>query len=246
MMRRRSKRRALKWTLWIVGGLVLVLVALYLIRIDDVVMAQGIVEPGQKIYVDSPLKRVVQNILCYPDTPVKAGQALAQLFDGDLLAAVASAEKEVQRAEANLEVARAQLDMLKEKPTTEELKIAESIVEQARISLIARQQELSRAGHLYLGERIWSQEKLEEARTNSELAEAALRVAAETLNMVRRGASPAELQRAEAEVRQTAVATDKARHNLETARDNLEQTTLRSPADGVVARLDLHPVVVRR
>ena len=47
-MRRRSKRRMLKWVLWITGVLAVTFLALSLIEIDDVVMAQGIVEPGEK------------------------------------------------------------------------------------------------------------------------------------------------------------------------------------------------------
>ncbi len=241
MMRRRGKRRALKWVLWIVGVLSFTLIVLYLIKIDDVVMAQGIVEPGQKIYIDSPLKRVIQKIHCSPGDPVKANQPVAQLYDGDLSAAVAAAEKEVQRSEANLEFALAHLALLKEKPTVEELKISESKVEQAEISITARKQELTRAEHLYLGERLWSREDLERAHTNYDLAGTNLKVAAENLNLVRRGASPAELRQTEAEVRQAEVALDKARHNLEAARQTLDRATLRSPADGVVARLDLHP-----
>ena len=94
MMHRRRRHRALKWTLWIVGIIGFAVVALALIKIDDVVMAQGIAEPGQKIYIDSPLKRVVHQILCYPGTPVKIGQPVARLYDADLRATAAAAEKE--------------------------------------------------------------------------------------------------------------------------------------------------------
>ncbi len=240
-MHRRSRNRSLKWSLWIVGILSLIIIALYLIRINDIVMARGIVEPGQKIYIDSPLRRVIQKIYCRPGTPVKAGQPVAQLYDGDLRAAVAEAEKEVQRAQANLEFALAHLALLKEKPTEEELKIAESKVEQARISLTARKQELARAEHLYLGERLWSREDLERARTNTDLAQTNLKVATENFNLIRRGASPAELRQGEAEVRQSEATLDKARHSLDAARETLNLATLRSPVDGVVARLDLHP-----
>ena len=229
------------WVAWIGGVLVLLLVSSSLIQIDDAVRGQGIVDPGQKIYIDSPLKRVVEKIFCYPGTPVGANQPVAQLYDGDLRSGVASADKEVQRAEANLEAARASLSLLEEKPTPEELRIAESKVEQARINLTARKQDLKRAEHLYLGERLWSREDLERAGTNYELSEAGLKLAVGSYNLVRRGASPAQLRQAEAEVRQNEAALDKSRHSLDAAREELELATLRSPVDGVVARLDLHP-----
>ena len=96
---------------------------LYVIKIDDDVITQGIVAPAQKIYIDSPMNRVVQEVLCPPGTPVKAGQPVVRLYDGDLRAKVSDAETEVRRAEANLEAARAQLALLEERPTAEELKI---------------------------------------------------------------------------------------------------------------------------
>lgn len=241
MMRRRSRHRALKWVLWAAGILSLIVIILSLIKIDDIVMAQGIVEPGRKIYIDSPLKRVIKEVYCEPGARVRAGQPVVRLYDGDLRTDVEAAEQEVQRAEANLERARAHLALLREKPTPEELKIAESRVEQARIALTARKQELDRAKHLYLGERLWSLEDMERAKTNHELAQTNLKVASETLNLVRRGASPAEIRQAEAEVRQTEAALDKARNSLEAARENLDLATLRSPVDGVVVRRDLHP-----
>lgn len=240
-MRRRRRHRVLKWMLWIGGVLAAVILTLSLIEIDDVVMAQGIVEPGTKIYIDSPLKRVIEAIHCEPGQAVKAGQPVVQLYNGDLLSAVEAAGKEVQRGEANLEHAQANLALLKEKPTAEALKIAESRVEQARIALKARKQELQRAEHLYLGERLWSVEELERAKTNHQLAETNLKVATEVLNLTRRGASPAELRQAAAEVRRAAAALDKARNGLKAARESQELTTLRSPVNGTVARRDLHP-----
>ena len=241
MMRRRSRRRALKWVAWIVGVLGLVVVVLALIKIDDVVMAQGICDPGQKIYVDSPMSRVIKEIYVQPGTPVKIGDPLVRLYDADLISSFAESEKEVQRAEANLEYADAHLALLREKPTKEELKISESEVEQAQIGLQARQQELTRAEHLYLGERLWSREDMERARTNHELAQTNLKVAKQKLNLTRRGASPAELQQAEASVRQAAAALDKARHSLSAAKEAMDLATLRSKVDGVVVRRDLHP-----
>jgi len=225
-----------------VGGTLAVLfAALGLIRIDDIVIAQGIVEPGEKIYIDSPFTRVLSEVSAPQGTQVKAGDAVARLYDGDLRSAVASAEKEVKRALANLEFALAQLARIKEQPTPEELRISESRVRQAEINIEARGQELERAKHLYSGERLWSKEDLEGAQTSYELALANLQVAVETLNLVRRGASTAELRQAAAEVARAETELEKARASLEATREMLALAILRSPVDGVVARLDLHP-----
>jgi multidrug resistance efflux pump len=240
MMRKRQRGKVVKWLLWITGILTLTIVALGLIEIDDIIIAQGIVEPGQKIYIDSPMSRVVHRIYALPGDTVRAHQPVAQLYDGDLRAAVAAAEKEVKREMANLAAANAQLALLQENPI-EERKIAESRVQQARISLTAREQELKRAKQLFFGERLWSQEDFERAQTNYDLAHANLQVAIESLNLVKRGPSPAELQKAEATVQQTEAALEKAQQHLHAAREALELATLRSPVDGIVARQDLYP-----
>ncbi len=241
MMRRKNKRRVIKWLLWVSGILGTVILALALIKIDDVVMAQGIVEPGQKIYIDSPMSRVIEALYVQPGDTVIANQPLALLYNGDLRAAVGAAEKDIKREHANLESDRARLALLREKPTAEELKIAESRVDQARISLTAREQELKRAEHLYFGERLWSIDDHQRAQVNYELAMVNLKVATETLNMTRRGPSLAELQQAEAAVRQSEAALEKAVHQLEAAQEALERTIIRTPVDGVVARRDLYP-----
>ena len=241
MMRRRRKGKVVKWVLWIFGVLGVIILALALIQIDDIVMAQGIVEPGDKIYIDSPLSQVVHAILAEPGDTVKAGQPVVQLYDGDLRAAVGASKQEIKREIANLEAARASLTLLREKPTPEELKIAEARVEQARITLTAREQDRKRAETLYQGQRLLSQEDFERAQTNYDLANATLLVAIESLNLTRRGASPAEIQQAEAAVRQTQATLEKSQQQFEAAKEALERTTLCTPVDGIVARQDLYP-----
>lgn len=241
MMRRRRKGRIVKWLVWIFGVIGAIALALALIQIDDIVMAQGIVEPGDKIYINSPMSQDIHEILVGPGDSVTVDQPVARLYDGDLRAAATTAEQEIKREMANLEAAQARLALLRAQPNPEEIKIAESRVEQARINLTARQQDLKRAQALYEGQRLFSQEDYERAKTNYDLAEASLKVENENLNLVRRGPLPAEIQQAEAATRQTQASLDKAKHNLEAAREALERATLRAPVNGVVARQDLYP-----
>ena len=240
MMRRRQRGKIVKWLVWIFGSIALIMTGLALIEIDDIIIAQGIVEPGEKIYIDSPMSRVIQRIIAVPGDTVLAKAPVATLYDGDLRAAVSAAEKEVKREWANLGAARAQLALLKENPE-EEQNIAESRVDQAKISMTASKQELDRARKLFLGERLWSQEDFERAQTNYDLANANLQVAIEGLNLVKRGPSPAEIQNAEALVDQTQAALEKAQQHLSATQEALELAVLRTPVDGVVARQDLYP-----
>lgn len=240
MMRRRQRGKIVKWLLWIVGIISLIIALLGFIEIDDIVIAQGIVEPGQKVYIDSPMSRVIHRIYAEPGDTVRTNQPVAQLYDGDLRAAVAAAKKEVKREQANLAATQAQLALLQENPL-EEQKIAQSRVEQAKISLTAREQELKRARQLFKGERLWSLEDFERAQTSYDLAHANLQVAIESLNLVKRGPSPAEIQAADAAVQQTEAALEKAQQHLEATQEALELTNLRSPLDAIVVRQDLYP-----
>ncbi len=241
MLQRRRKSKVKRWALFTIAALGAIVVALGLIKIDDVVMAQGITEPGDKIYIDSPLRRVVKRIVAEAGDTVRAGDPVALLYDGDLRANVSASEKELKGAVATLKVATARLALLEEQPTEEEIRIAESRREQAQINLKARKQSLDRAKHLYLGERLWSQEDLDRAQTNYDLAEANLRVAAETLNMVRRGPTLSELGQANAEVQEAEANLERATQDLKAAGEALELATLTSPVHGVVARQDLYP-----
>ena len=240
MLQRRKKNKVTRWAAWTLGVLAAILLVLGLIKIDDVVMAQGITEPGQKIYIDSPLRRVVKSIVAEAGDSVLAGDIVALLYDGDLRADVISAEKGLKGATATLKVTKARLARLAEQPTREELKIAESRLEQAQINLKSRGQNLERAKHLYLGERLWSQDDLDRAQTDYDLAGANIKVVSENLNMVRRGPLPSQLRQAQAEVQESEANLERATQDLEAAREALELATLRSPVDGVVARQDLY------
>ena len=241
MLQRRRKSNVTRWAAWTGGILTAIILALALIEIDDVVMAQGITEPGQKIYIDSPLSRVIKRIVAEAGDTVLAGDVVVLLYDGDLRAEVAATDKQLKGAEATLKVAQARLAHLEEQPTEEKLRIAESQLEQARINLKARNQSLERARHLYLGERLWSQDDLDRAQTNYELAQANIKVATENLNIVRRGPLRSEIRQAQAEVQESEANLERATQDLEAAREALDLATMRSPVDGVVARQDLHP-----
>ncbi|MEE2752636.1 MAG: efflux RND transporter periplasmic adaptor subunit [Candidatus Latescibacterota bacterium] len=240
MLQRRKKNKVRKWASWTIGVIVGILVILAFIKIDDIVMAQGIAEPGQKIYIDSPLTRVVKRIVAESGDTVIAGDVVVLLYNGDLQADVVATEKLLKGAQATLRVANARLTRLEEQPTKEELGIAESQHEQAQINLKARGQTLERAKHLFLGEKLWSQDDLDRAQTSYDLAKANLKVSFENLNLVRRGPLPSEMRQAQAEVQESQASLERTTQALNASREELERATIRSPVDGVVARQDLY------
>ena len=238
--RRKPKRRALKWTLYIASGIFVVLALLWIIPIDDVVMASGQVEPGDKVYIDAPYTRVIKQIYAYEGTHVKKGDILAQLDDHDLTSAVTTAADEVSATKAALDMAQAKLDHLKMQPVPEEVRMAEARVRAAQVNLDAERLKLARTDSLWARNYITPSD-LEAARTRYEQAQSQHDIAAENLNIVRQGPSSAEVREAEAEVSARDAAFVKAQHSLDLAHQTLDLAALRSPENGVVVRVDLKP-----
>ena len=238
--RRKPKRRALKWTLYIASGIFVVLALLWIIPIDDVVMASGQVEPGDKIYIDAPFTRVIKQIYTYEGTHVKKGDILAQLEDHDLISEVTTTADEVSATRAALDMARAKLDHLKMQPVPEEVRMAEARLRAAQVNLDAERLKLARTDSLWARSYITPAD-LEAARTRHEQAQSQYDISDENLKIVRQGPSSAEVREAEAEVSARDAAFVKAQHSLELAQKTLELASLRSTADGVVVRVDLKP-----
>ena len=240
MGRRRSKRRALKWVLYILSGVSVVLVLLWVIPIDDIVMATGVVEPGGKVFIDSPLRGIVKKIYTYEGSLVKEGQIVAQLDDKGLKSEVVTAKDEFNHVSANLDLAKAKLDQLKEQPFPEDVRMAEVRLRATQINLEAERHKLARADSLWVRNFITLSD-METARTSYELARSDYDIAVENLKSTQHGPSSAQIRGAQAEVKAAEAFLVKAQHNLEVAQEILASGTLRSSEYGVVVRVDLLP-----
>ncbi|HWL11266.1 MAG TPA: HlyD family secretion protein [Planctomicrobium sp.] len=163
----------------------------------------------------------VTEVAVQPNLPVKAGDILFQvdrrpyeLEVSRLEAALAEAEQNVPQLEAALAAATAEVDRLKNQLTFAQIEFDRSQ------KLVAEQ-----AG---------TQESLDQATRNLDIAKAALRGAQADEEKARLAAN-AKTSAGE----NVAVAQLKA--ELETAKYNLEQTTVRAPVDGMVVNLELKP-----
>jgi multidrug resistance efflux pump len=223
-----------------VSGVFWVVALLWIIPIDDVVMANGVVEPGDKIYIDSPFTQVVKEIYAWEGTHVKKGQPVAQLEDHALISAVTTAEDVVNSAKAALDMARAKLDHLRAQPLLEDVRVAEARGRAAQTNLEAERKKLARADSLW-NRNYLTPSDLETARTRFEQAQAQHEISVENLKIARQGPSPAQVREAEAEVSAADADLVKAQHTLDLARETLDRAALRSPADGVVVRVDIKP-----
>ena len=157
---------------------------------------------------------------------VAAGAVLARL-QADRLTL------ERDQRQANLRQAQARLDELLHAPRPEELAVAEAQVRVAALLHERRRKELRRARALARAQAISAQE-VDAAEDNLAEAASRLTVSRKELALLRAGSVPDELEQARA-------AVTLAEAQLAVAQTNLDDTTVRAPVAGVVARRSVEP-----
>jgi len=152
----------------------------------------------------------------------------ARVRTGDILAAIdhATADIQLRQAEAGVDLARAQLVLLKNGARREDIQQTEAALKQAEASLQLAAEDARRMRELFKTASVTTKSR-DDAETRLTIAEAQRSSAAEALSKVRRLARPEEIQAAEARLAQA-----------EAARDLLAKTiadcTIVAPASGVV------------
>ena len=162
----------------------------------------------------------IARLLADEGAEVKAGEVIAELDSRDY-------ELALQRAQAEADAAAQALAVLEAGTRTQDVRVAEANVERAVSELRFARAEVERVAKLVPG-RMASQQQLDQARLQQQLADAALNQAQETLALLREGPRTEDIARARAElaVRNTGV---------EIARQQLDYVQLKSPADGVLS-----------
>jgi len=133
---------------------------------------------------------------------------------------------QLDQAEAGVEGARAQLNLLKNGARREDIKQAEEAVKQAQISFNLAKKDKERMENLHKSNSI-SQNKYDNAVAKFELADAQLKSAGEHLAKLKNFARPEEIQQAKANLnRQTAAA------NL--LKKSINDSYVESPINGII------------
>ncbi len=161
----------------------------------------------------------VQTISVHEGDDVSAGDELARLDTKELDAAVSGAE-------AQLEAARARLTELERGARPQELATAEAASRSAAQRAAEASSEADRARTLFAGGAI-SQQALDRAQTELDVADAAARQAEEQLALVREGARSETIQAQRAAVQQATA-------NVSRAQAALENAVVTAPFSGVV------------
>ena len=191
-------------------------------RLEDVAALQLAVEQARNTLWAAQIER--DGIKGNPHLPEYQGHA---------------ADARVAAAETAVSVANATLAARTAPPTAEELQIAANAVEAARASLSTAEASLVQAqqnlkGLLAIKENpLAPNAQVDVARGQYESAEAALRLAEARLEAVKNGPTLEQLDVARAQVRQAEAAA-------RVLWTQLDEATIKSPIDGIVARVNIH------
>lgn len=212
-------------------------------------VAEVLVQEGQAVRAGQVLARLETDELELALARAEAGLAISRARLAQLEAGPDPSE--LAAAEAALASAQAAYRELLQSPSEDELKVARGNVERARLALEQAQAAYDQVAHLPNVAMLPQSLQLQQATLEYELAQANYRIATRgpteaqkmaalaqiaqaqaTVDRLKKGASPEELEVARAQVRQSEVAVEQARLALEGA-------TLTAPFDGVVTAVNV-------
>lgn len=186
------------------------------------VHAGGVVEPiGEERLIIPQLTGRVETVLVDEGDVVTAGQLLAELENAEQRAALAAAQAEAERLQA-------ELTRLRHGPRPGEIRSARAAQAEAKALAEQARSELERRVQM-AAQHLISAELLEDARTRAATAQAARERVTAQLDLLLAGTRQEDLDAAAA-----AVAAAKAQ--AERAAAELEKTRIRAPIDGIVLK----------
>jgi multidrug efflux system membrane fusion protein len=156
--------------------------------------------------------------------PVSKGDVIAQLDPRDF-------ETKIAQLISQLDQANAQLRALRSGARAEEISALEAGIDAVQAQVDQAREQASRTRELFQKELV-AAVKLDQDETTLRVAEAELRAKLEELSIGRAGGRKEEVEAAEAAIRGLDT-------QIQTAKDNKADATLRAPFDGAIARRDI-------
>ncbi len=221
-------------------------------ELEDLVPASGTLLPARRANLAFKIPGQVVRVQANAGDTVKMGDVLMRLDAGELEAAVAIAQanlnqlkagpskEEIAAAQANLDAALAQLARVRAGPTVEDVLIAKATLDRAQAGLKDAQSAYDKVRDDPAVGMFPQSQTLQAAIQQLTIAEA-------TYNKVLKGATPEEVRIAEANVAAARAALDRvkagarpeeiaaAEARLNQAKAGLAATALAAPFDGTVA-----------
>ncbi|MCZ6559003.1 MAG: HlyD family secretion protein, partial [SAR324 cluster bacterium] len=200
--------------------------AYWVVWLEDVVYTDDAYAEARIVSVSSRLPGRVASVPINEGDTIKKGQILVQLTRNQM-------RIRMNQIKAEVAGAAAKVSELTAGPREEEIRIANVEIRIREVELERRRDLLKRMEALARFNAISAQD-LEQQRAEVELGKVELLLGGEKLKLLMAGSKPQEIERAQAE-----LALAKAK--LSDVRADLNDLTIRSPIDGVVARRMVDP-----
>ncbi len=192
------------------------------------VRATGTLNPLTTILVGSQLSGQVVEILADYNSPVVKGQIMARIFSDQIKTRCDAARADLQTAEADLAMRRAQLDKANASLIDVKAKRDRAVAEKAdALRTLGRQKELTAKG-------AGAQTTLDQAQTQADIQTAALASAEAQIPLTQ-----ADIANAEAQVHSGEAIVAQRKAKLADIEIDLYRTDIRSPVNGVVVKKDV-------
>jgi ABC exporter DevB family membrane fusion protein len=255
-----SREHSMRWliTAWSLStrteGRIVPLVTTEMGSVSQVVVATGRVEPVVEIALANKIPGRIRSIFAKEGESVTRGQPLIAFDDEEPVAQqrlarakIANAEAELVRARRALEAARARWEEAKSGARPQEIERARAELNEARQKAVYDNQQRERyrrlAAHGYV-----ARSEYDSATTAAEMSEARVKMAEETLDLLREGPKPetvrsawAQVKEAEAELQRAETQVVQAHAELKNADVSLKTTVIESTVDGKVIRKLVEP-----
>ncbi|WP_415404801.1 efflux RND transporter periplasmic adaptor subunit [Tateyamaria sp. SN3-11] len=184
----------------------------------------ALVQPSREVQLTFRVSGRVIDLPARAANQVEEGDVIARLDPSDF-------ETQVAQLESQRDQAMAELSALRSGARSEEIVALEAAVDSAQAQVdqaleqVLRSRELAERG-------VVATARLDEDEANLRVAEANLRAQTEQLVIGQSGGRAEDIEAAEAAIRGLEA-------QLQSARNNLDYTTLRAPFDGIIARRDI-------
>jgi HlyD family secretion protein len=186
----------------------------------NLIKASGTIE-SVDVTVSSKLSGQIKKINIKEGDMVKTGDLLLEL-DHDLL------DIQLRQAEARVEQANAQLNLLLSGARKEDIQMAEQSLKQAKINLELAKQDKDRFTSLY-DTRTITKKQYEDAAARYDLAVTQYNAANENLNKIKSIIRPEEIESAKANIKSLTA-------NVDLLKKNIEDAKVYAPVEGFVSK----------
>ncbi|ATY86191.1 efflux RND transporter periplasmic adaptor subunit [Kyrpidia spormannii] len=200
----------------------------------------GKVAAADSVQVSSKLGARVTAVHVTEGSRVHKGQVLVELDPTDYTAAVNQAQAGVEQAQAGLAAAQAKLADTLAGAREQQIQQLQAAVEQAQAAYDTAQENLTRTQNLFNAGAA-PQSALDQAQLGLAQAKGALDQAKAQLSLAQAGATANTIAALKAQVDQARGAVNQAQAALQAAQNNLANTKITAPMDGVVASKNINP-----